>query len=351
MPNHIWLDSSAKEENPTIIIGKTILLKIIENEKTQSLLKDPVVKKFVNIKNLSHETTRQLISNLIEEEAKFSAPNFVKKLMAQKDALEALAKSIEPIEKLFEPIKNTQLFKSLQDITPKDEITEGLMKNKKISQDFMFRVTGKIDENIVNDYEKRMLTLNKKLKKNSGVSLITTSTLFLCPKCNIVLATHEFTNNHCLICDSDYGEEQLKRIPIFRVPDKIKKVWSSNLWFESYTAGLLRKLGFKTWTGIHVMGASGILHEIDVLAIKDGSLIVCECKTGNISRQNVFNFITKANDLKAHVSILALIGELPEPHTRQFVRRNPAIIRLEKMGKMEETDILTDIENRLRLKT
>ena len=64
----------------------------------------------------------------------------------------------------------------------------------------------------------------------------------------------------------------------------------------------------------------------------------------------MFNFCTKVGDLKAHVSILALIGNLPESETREFVKKNPAIIRLEDMGKMKEVDILTDLRQSLSIK-
>jgi hypothetical protein len=39
MPNFIELDSSIREENPTIILGKNIIIKIIEDAKKQALLK------------------------------------------------------------------------------------------------------------------------------------------------------------------------------------------------------------------------------------------------------------------------------------------------------------------------
>ena len=88
------------------------------------------------------------------------------------------------------------------------------------------------------------------------------------------------------------------------------------------------------------MGASGMLHEVDVLAIRDESVIACECKTGKVTRNDVFNFFTKVSDLKVNLSILVLIHSFPEPETRRFVKRNPAIIGLENMGKREDTEIL-----------
>lgn len=68
MPNIEWLDKSGKEENPTIIIGKNNLLKIIKDEKKQRLLKDPLVKKFVSIPNLPSNKIRQIIDDLINQE-------------------------------------------------------------------------------------------------------------------------------------------------------------------------------------------------------------------------------------------------------------------------------------------
>jgi hypothetical protein len=164
------------------------------------------------------------------------------------------------------------------------------------------------------------------------------------------LFSNEIASKKCLSCNETIGEEQIERIPISKIPDEIKTLWRSNLWFEAYFANLLRRLNFQTWVGIHAMGASGILHEIDILAIRRGVVIVGECKTGKVSRNDVFNFCTKISDLKAHVSILALIKELPEPETREFVRRNPAIIRLENMGKRKEEEILHELDQRLSLK-
>jgi len=98
------------------------------------------------------------------------------------------------------------------------------------------------------------------------------------------------------------------------------------------------------------MGASGILHEIDVVAIKDGTLIVGECKTGKVSRNDVFNFYTKIGDTKAHFSIFAFIGSFPDPQTRDFVKRNPAIIRLENMGNMDAPEVLSELKQGLQTK-
>ena len=150
----------------------------------------------------------------------------------------------------------------------------------------------------------------------------------------------------CLACDSSITNKNIKRVKTYRLNNKIKDVWDSGLWFEAYLAGLLHKLNYKTWTGVHVMGASGILHEIDVVAIKNGTLVVCECKTGKVSRNDVFNFYTKVGDTKAHFSILAMIGKLPETQTRDFIKRNPGFISLENMGTIDPTKIFNYLKDR-----
>lgn len=352
MPNYVWLDSSAKQDNPTVIIGKTILLKIIENEQNKSLLKEPLVKKFVTIKNLPKDQTRTLVNEILQTESFLLAPKFIQVLMKNKDKLKQLTNAAKIFENIFIPLKDTKLFQNMQlDIAREQKKAEMIVKNEDVIRDFMFKVVGKFNDSTVKKFEEKIVSLNKTLEKTSGVSIIIPSTLFLCPTCNVLLGANDIVSTHCFMCKSEISTEEMKRIPIFGVPESIKTVWKSNLWFEAYVAGILRKLGFKTWTGIHVMGASGILHEVDVLGIKDGSLVVCECKTGNISRQNVFNFITKSNDLKVHVSILALVRQLPEPHTKQFVKRNPAIVLLENMGNLEESDLIADLKNRLSFNT
>jgi len=98
--------------------------------------------------------------------------------------------------------------------------------------------------------------------------------------------------------------------------------------------------GWRTWTSIHVLGASGITHQIDFLAIKDGYVITGECKTGKVKREDVFTFWTKMADIKSHLGLLALIDEMPEPETREFISKSPSMILLEKIGNQKRDQIL-----------
>ena len=151
-------------------------------------------------------------------------------------------------------------------------------------------------------------------------------------------------------CNKEIGE--VERIPIYKVRENIKKIWFNNLWFEAYLGKLLEKLGWKTWVGVYVMGALGVPHQIDVLGIRQskGIVLAVECKTGKFSRNDVFNFCTKIGDIKAHIAILALLEELPDPATREFVKKNPAIIRLENMKNIDEKEIFSKLETAFDLK-
>ena len=47
------------------------------------------------------------------------------------------------------------------------------------------------------------------------------------------------------------------------------------------------------------------------------------------------------------MAILALLGSLPEPETREFVGKSPRIILLEKMGNFKEDQIIDKLIKRL----
>jgi hypothetical protein len=351
MPRYEWLDSSAKEENLTIIIGKNILLKIIEDKKKQVSLSDPIVKEFVSIPNLPNNSIGLMVDQLIDQDVYLDTPPFLRNIIANKDKFEQSMKEVEVFMKLFQPFIDSQFVKGFEKVIKfEEEKAKEMAEDKELIQDLMFRVKGQVDEKFVRAYEENLLSISEKFEEKTGVKIIVPSNLFVCQKCNARLWDKEIADKKCLSCNSPINQSNIKRIPIYRVHEGIKNIWKSGLWFESYLAGRLTKLGYKTWTGVHVMGASGILHEIDVVAIKDGTLVVGECKTGKISRNDVFNFYTKNGDTKAHFSIYALIGSFPDPQTRDFVKRNPAIIRLENMGNMDAPEVLSKLEQGLQIK-
>ena len=72
---------------------------------------------------------------------------------------------------------------------------------------------------------------------------------------------------------------------------------------------------------------------------------MCECKTGNVSRQDVFNFWAKAYDIRSHVNMLVLVEALPEPETREFVTKNPSLFLFEDLGKKKRSEIVSELKS------
>lgn len=338
----IELDSSTKEENITLILGKNILLKIIEDPEKQILLENKTVKRFISITDLCHEGIR----SLFEELATFE------------DSIVPISEFEPiPIEAIHEPssIKpdETEISPKIQEeiMSAASEIRASFQEYAKLFSTQISNFMLKSSEELVKKAYEGMASIGEEITKKTGFEILVPSNLLLCPNCKLVLSVEEFSGSKvCQLCKNEITRKQAERIYVHRINDEVKKVLKKNLWFEAYLARLLRKLGCKTWTSVHVMGASGILHEVDVLGIRNGTVLIAECKTGKVSRNDVFNFCTKVGDVKAHVSILALINELPEPETREFVKKNPAIIRLENMGKMKEASILKELSERLSIK-
>jgi len=330
-----------REENPTIIIGKNVLLKIIEDPHKESLLKNDNIQRLLSIPNLCNKETRELIDNLLKEDPYLHLPINLESLLQIlglrnlnfKDAMVYCLNNIS-----IEDFRETFIHFDVESHR-KMSVTKSTPLSLK-----------RLDKKEILKHEQNLLAIDEKIKKIAGFGIVVPHVLVACPKCNGLLSSKEISDKKCLICKEPLNMKNIERIPTYTVPDEIRRFWESNLWFEAYMAKMLRKLNFQTWVSVHAMGASGIMHEVDVLAIRDGTIVIAECKTGKVSRNDVFNFCTKISDLKAHVSILALIKELPDPETREFIKKNPAIIRLENMSKKKEDEIFDELEQRLSLK-
>jgi hypothetical protein len=347
------LDSSyVQEENIVLILGRTIILKMIENKQITDLLNTENSKKFVSIKNLCNDEIRLLIDKLMEKEVYLTAPSWLKKLMQGKDKLAQLEPALKWFGEITRDIAQSELAKVMaKKLVEESKLDEELLKREDLRADLLFRVKGEINTKQLKNYESNLQSIAKKIKEKTGFRILEPSTLFICPNCKVVLDEKEIDSKKCLSCNKEIGEAE--RIPIYKVGENIKKIWFNNLWFEAYVGKLLEKLGWKTWVSVNVIGTSGVLHQIDVLAIhkSKGTVLVAECKTGKVSRNEVFNFCTKIGDIKAHMAILALIDELPDPATREFVRKNPAIIRLENMKNLNEDNVLSDLRKKFEIKT
>ena len=323
------LDSESMSEDITIIIGRNILLKLLEKDESKQLLSDKLVKKFLSVKDFCNDSVSSLIEELFTSE--ITPSSYIKNLL---ESISNLSRSAwdESLKKL----DNIQL-------------NSNQLSHFSLSSGATFfhsTETPGIDR--IQSQDKRLVSVNDTIKEKLGLNLLVPSIVLLCPHCQAELTEDALEkDNKCPFCRKTLSSTEVKQVNIHKIDEKIRSVWRSNLYFEAYMSRLLRTLNWKTWTNVLVMGSSGILHEIDFLGIKAGTMLIGECKSGKVSRNDVFNFCTKANDVKAHISILALLNELPEPETREFLSKNRGIVTLENIRKNTESQLLEELSRRL----
>src|SRR6266699_1269313 len=323
------------DDNFTILLGKNILLKITENVKARTLLDDSLVQKIVSTPNLCNEKTIKMI-----------------------DELRQLDASGEDLyTSTFYPPTATN-WESPRDIEARTKILTARISelmNESTTWKFALnydKVLGAfVSERTLDEWEKRekaLLATDEQLKSISGLELLEPTVAILCPTCKRTLQVGEFKGAlNCARCKKDMSRKDVERVPIHRIAESVKRLWVKDFWFEAYMAKLFEKLGWTTWTAVHIMGSSGVPHEIDVLARKESNVVVVECKTGEVSRNHVFTFLTKTQDLKVNLGILALMRARPEPETRSFAKRSRLLVTLENMSKMDEKQILESLKNEL----
>lgn len=330
MPINIeQLDASASEENVTLLLGRNILLKIVEDLDSKSLLKDPLVEKLISASDLCGERVVRAMDNLLKSDVLHEPP------------LSWTSQS-KPLIRW-----GVDFFENIPSSTITAE-TKTAFQTRNYEVSFLNAAAtlshlepGRLAKSGLVKRDRKLQELGQEVKGLTGLDMLEPTVVIFCPHCKWILSIGEFKGPlKCGNCGKEASRSQGKRIPVHRVSHPIRRVWGAGLWFEAYVARLFRTLGWKTWLKVYIMGSSGVSHEIDVLAIKGGNIAVTECKTGRVSRNDVFNFLTKTQDLKVHLGLIALLGELPEAETKDFVKKNRVLSLMEGMSKMKEDQIV-----------
>lgn len=146
---------------------------------------------------------------------------------------------------------------------------------------------------------------------------------YLCKKCHgfrpgpDLITTSKPT---CVICKNKLESYSIKHI------DNDVVGYLTGYWLEDYIATILNKLGWKAWSSptLMVYGVSGASHQIDVLAIKDGRILIIECKSGEFSPTEVMKFLGKYYDIRCHKALAIAIGKI-HSDAKKFIEKNAAI--------------------------
>lgn len=366
------LDSSLKEEEATIIVGKNIILKLIERPHQNTLLKDPYVQAFLKTPDLTYKDTIKKINRLVEidyrldtlayqesffgfAQSLFFDPNVRKKFLgekADKEFEESMKKSMKEvkIEKSFKDFsKFLKEFKKMSE-EEIDQFSEAMsMIFTKLPEAYFDFVKKTIEES-----NKESIAIEKSLRiNNERLELLRSVAVPFCPHCKKSLFLGHKSRYglikgsvKCRSCRKKVTNKNATYLYMNRLHPSLLEVWNRGIWLEEYFASILRKLGWQeTWTHVLVLGASGVRHEIDTLGIKGNRVCLVECKTGKVGRTAVFNFWTKVFDIRSHISIYACLEKMPDPETRHFLQNNPSVILLEKIKEKHVDQLVQELKD------
>ena len=361
----IPLDASTREEDVTILHGKNLLLKLIENKEVKQFLSGKDVEQFLSTEDLCFKGFRETMNSLFKVQRDFQSAleralyeiergffiSVRRRLRVRYPiysgrTLRELSREPFPKQVLVEYKKrNSALMKRLlktdQELLKCEEKIKEFNKNLEVLYPTVILRCSMCGSPIVKEREKPGTRL---IHVPPGAGGISYSTYLHLEHLGFDVVKGEFKGSvKCTFCGHVIEREEALRTHIHWLKDPILKLWESNLWLEDYVSRLLRSMQWDTWSHVSVLGASGVRHEVDVLGVKGSYVLVCECKTGHVTRQDVFNFWAKVYDIRSHVSMLALIEQLPEPETREFVVKNPSVVLLENLGEKKKSQITEEL--------
>jgi len=300
------LDNSSKEENITILVGKSLVLKyipgksILDSKKalqdlinTPDLLPGDIIKKVQNIRSLSEGISSNLVDSMTFQE------RFGKMMRAREG-------------KAFKEIA----YKSL----------EGLRKD-------IVRKSSKI----------------KKIEEEVNLYIPEFHHLYFCNNCKGYLADSvESMPDECKGCGQKVKQ---KKPTLAKFLDKRVTDYLNGLWFEDYIAKLLRSIGWKTWCHGSVMGSTGICYPIDILAIDSvGKVLVGECKSGvNVKSKDVLNFSAKYFDIKSNYGFFFSLKELRDSTIKDYMDRTPGLCLIDGLEVLSDGEISKNIKERIKV--
>lgn len=203
-------------------------------------------------------------------------------------------------------------------LVAEQEIRDLLKEDKK---ELAKKDKSKFDDFI--DKLKRRQEILQKLTKKLKIDILKSQSEYLCKNCNAFRPGPDLTQIKKLTCIRCNG--LLKRSAIVHVDTDIVK-YLTGFWFEEYIANVLTTCGWKVWSSPTLMihGVSGAPHQIDVLAIKDGRILIVECKTGDFSPTKVRNFLGKYHDIRCHKALAIATGKI-HPDGKKIIEKNAAI--------------------------
>ncbi|NQT84230.1 hypothetical protein HQ563_14475 [bacterium] len=180
-------------------------------------------------------------------------------------------------------------------------------KNKKEEEEFnktLLELKSEMYKGLITQIKRKSSEIQNTLSRfeeprNQFLEILTSSTLFICKRCHNIVSRNRFMNTTCACGVKITRVSDIRKEPIAFFDPRLRAFIANNYWFEHGVDYLLRKKNFQTLCGVHVLGHSGCLHEIDNIAeSKTSNLrIFGECKTGEIKTNDVFVLAGKMADI------------------------------------------------------
>jgi len=305
------LDNEDWDKDILIVTGGDVIFKLYLRESIYDL--DNEVKKFIEFGGLCEKKSLDKINQLksLEEESTDIMDFFKKRRAFAAEYLDKVD-SNEDLKRRRKVVKRVE----------KDKLEEGKNRLREISNKLL------------------------EISRFFGVKFTNIKKVTFCNDCNFLVSEKEiFETLKCPICEKSITRSFTRDYDFLN--QKIF-IYLKGDWFSDYIARLFRSNEWETWTNLYILGASGIIHEIDLLAIhrKTKETLIGECKTGKIGRKDVFTFSTKSQDTSSTFAYFFNIQEISEIDTRKFMNRN-GILFVDDIPSKKESELSNDVFSQL----
>jgi len=166
----------------------------------------------------------------------------------------------------------------------------------------------KLKKVMYTDFQKNVIMLSNQIQnsisvfeeeKNIELLILSSTNIHFCKKCARIISIDKFNRRTCFCGEKITKISQVKQIPIHHFNPKLINFLDRNYWLEYGVDYLLRRNNLQTLVGYHVLGHSGVWHEIDNIADSklENHRFFCECKNAEVTVNDIFVFSGKMIDV------------------------------------------------------
>ena len=203
------------------------------------------------------------------------------------------------------------------------------------------------DKNPLVAYKIQIADISKSiiaLERTIGISVCDSHHLSFCIVCDAYVGEIDNLTTKCSQCGSVLSDGG--KLVLSYLDGLANTFLDSGFWFEDYIENLLVSHDWKVWTHGSVMGNSGIMHPIDLLAVKDRRVLIGECKTGTINTRDISHFLVQKVDIPSHFGLFLSLQPCAEKSTASFFDVSTSKL-IDDIGNKTDQQVLEQITNHI----